>query len=510
MQIDNLFFSEDARGRLISGIQKCAKAVGQTLGTGGSNCIIEAIESPKHLTTNDGATILASIHFADPIEEMGRNILLEAVARSNRQSGDGSSTTTVLTAAIIEQGLRVKGIHPLTLKRELEACIPLIQESLQAQSREVTVDNVANVAAISAEDEAIGALIQEIYQQIGKDGIIHWDISKTTEDIYTVGSGLTINGAGYLSPYMTDMDEKTGQFLNIAKWKNPYVLIVKQKITTAADFNTLFSSLYAKDIKEVVVFCDEIEAAVVPDLIQTRAQRGFKTLVVKMPTIWKDQWYEDLALASGATIIDANAGIPLKQMKMEHLGRFGNITVTNEDTFIDGVQDLTDHVRTLEEEGTDDSLIRASRLNTKTARLFIGAHSDSALSYKRLKVEDAISAAWQALHGGVVAGGGSALITALDALPNTVGGRVLKEALTAPARQIATNAGHLEVVIGDDYRKGRGLDTRTGEFVDMFEANIVNPANVEINACKNAISVAAAILTAPTVVTLPKHDETLS
>lgn len=505
---DNLYLHNEAREKLMSGIKKAAEAVGGTMGTGGSNALIEAIESPGHLATNDGATILSSIRFADPIEEMGRKILLEAVSRANKQSGDGSSTTTVLTAAIIKEGVQyLVNNSPMDIKRSLDACIEILEKALTEQSKSIELNEVHKVATISAEDPAIGLLIEEIYTKIGKDGIIHWDISKTTEDRYTIGSGITIEGAGYLSPYMCDIDEKTGTYINQARWKNAKVLLVRQKISSAADFNTLFKTLYDKEIKEVVVFCDEIEATVIPDLIQTRMVRGFKTLVVKMPVIWKDHWYEDLAIATGATIIDQNAGITLKTMTEEHLGHVDNIVVSKDDTFIDGIKDVTAHVKALEEDGTDESKLRAARLNTKTARLYIGAGSDSALSYKRLKIEDAISASWQALQGGVVPGGGVALIDCIDTLPDTVGGEILKQALTAPARQIASNVG-IDYVY-EQYGDCMGLDTRTKEYVNMLEADIVNPTKVEINAVKNAISVAAQVLTASTVVLLLKENETI-
>jgi chaperonin GroEL len=186
--IDNLYTGKEARDGIIKGIKRCASAVGGTMGTSGYNAIIQAIEQPGHFATNDGATILESIRFADPLEEMGRKILLEAVKRANKQSGDGSSTTTVLCAAIIEEGLKqLDKASPLEIKRSLESCIPLIEESINKQKREITVNEVGQVASISAEDEKIGAMIQEIYQQIGKDGIIHWDISKTFEDNYTIG-----------------------------------------------------------------------------------------------------------------------------------------------------------------------------------------------------------------------------------------------------------------------------------------------------------------------------------
>jgi len=506
---DNLYTKKEAMEGLINGIRKTRDAIGGTMGTGGANAVIEAMENPGHLTTNDGWTIASSIKFADPLEEMGRKILLEAISRANKQSGDGSSTTTVITAAIIEEGLKhVDTISPQELKRSLEECIPSIADSINEQKRDITVDEVGKVAAISAEDEEIGELIQEIYQQIGKDGIIHWDISKTSEDTYTIGNGITIEGAGYVSPYMADIDETTGNFTNQARWKNPKVLITKQKITSAQDVGTLFESMFNQNIKEVVVFCSEYEAPVIADLVRTRAARGFKTLLIKMPTLWSDEWFEDLALASGATIINPEAGLSLQETTIEHLGTFGHITATKDETFIDGIADLSEHIATLKKENTDQTNLRASRLNTMTARLFIGAESESALSYKRLKVEDAISAAWQALNGGIVAGGGSCLAEIAQKIPKeTVGGIILGEALKAPAKQIATNAGSPDIQVGDDYLNNRGFNSKTGEFVDMFEAHITDPANIVLNAVKNAVSVAASILTVKTIVTIPREDD---
>lgn len=521
---DTLIVGQEARDRLISGIRKCAQAVGGTMGTGGSNAIIEAIESPGHFTTNDGATILSSMVFADPIEEMGRKILLEAVSRANKSSGDGSSTTCVLTASIIEEGIKHLGkVSPMELKKSLEDCIPFIEESISKQKREVTVDTIAQVASISAEDESIGELIQEIYQEIGKDGIIHWDISKTIKDTYTIGKGITVDGATYYSPYMCDASE-SGQNTNQIRLKNPTVLITKQKITSASEFNILFETLFSKSVKDIVVFCDEVDPLVIPDLIKTRAVRGFRTVLVKMPVLWKDWWFEDLAIASGATIIDATKGLALKDTTIGHLGSFDNILITKEDTFIDGIKDVSEHIKSLTEEGSEESLLRVSRLNTNTARLFIGALSDSALSYKRLKVEDALGASYNALRGGIVAGGGVALLNcSRDISSQEVGNQILVRSLRAPIQAIIKNVGgeFIQEETGGVFltkfkyngQEGRlvsrenGFNSRTGQGTNMFEAGIVDPAPIVLNAVKNAISVAASVLTANVLVLLPREEK---
>ncbi len=504
----NLHTGKEAKERLISGIRKCAAAVGSTMGTAGGNAIIEAIENPGHLVTNDGATILGAIHFEDPLEEMGRKIVVEAVSRANKASGDGSSTTTVLTDAILEAG-NDKGAKPMEIKNSLEACLPIIEKSLKEQKRDVangeTIDLnlLEQVATISAEDSSIGKMIADIYRQIGVGGIIHWDVSKTFEDHYTLGKGITMEGAGLASPYFADMDEKTGQFTTALRWKNPKILITKQKITTAAEFEQLFVALNSAGRKEIVIFCDEYEPTVIPPLVQTKIAQGFKSALVKMPTIFKDHWYADLAATTGATVIDPVAGITFKTMNGSHLGEVGNIVIDKENTYIDGIKDTTDHIRQLTEMGDEESMLRVSRLNTKTARYFVGATSDSALSYRRLKVEDALHSAYYSLKDGVVPGGGVSLRNCADVMPDTIGGEILAKALLRPEEQIAANAG-LKEYVGREVNVG--LDSRTGEYVDMFEKGIVDTTSIVMNAVRNAVSVAAAVLTCGVIIEFPKQS----
>lgn len=493
---DNLHTS--ARFILIRGIEKAAEAVGATMGSLGSNAIIQAIERPGFLTTNDGFTILQAIKFADPIEQMGKEILQEAVSRANKQSGDGSSTTTVLTASIIAEGMKSK-VSAIEIKRSLEEELSKVEQAIRDQSVEITVDNVSEVAIISAEDAEIGNRIQEIYKIIGKEGLVYWDVSKTTEDSYTIGSGITVNGAGFFSPYMCDITE-SGANTNQIRLKNPKILITKQKISSVSDFERIVPQLHAKGITDLIVFADEVEPLVVPDLIRTRVNKGFRVIIVKMPVIWKDQWFEDIALASGAKVIDPEA-YPMKEAKIEDLGTVEDIIITKSDTFIDGIANISDHIKSLQDEATEDSVHRASRLNTKTARYFVGAPSESALSYRRLKVEDAISAAYQALHGGIVAGAGVTMAFAYTP-SDTIGGKILGEALKAPMNQILANAG----ITATDMKLGYGYDTRTSQLVNLIEAGIVNPTNVEVNAVRNAVSVAATALSAPTIITFPEHE----
>lgn len=516
---DNLHF--DAQKRLQNGIKKIAEAVGGTMGTGGSNAVIEAIENPGHILTNDGYSIANAIFLADPIEDMGRKMLLESINRANKASGDGSSTTCVLTAAIIEEGLkRTKEAHPMEVKKSLEECVETITESLEKQSRQLfdeegklDLNLLEQVATISAEDPEIGKRIAEIYSEIGKDGIIYWDISKTVQDSHTIGSGITVEGAGYVSPYLCDATEE-GYNSGQVRLKNPKILIVKQKISSAAEFDKIGAVLFQKEIKDLIVFCDDIDPLVIPDLVKTRQMKGFRIAVVKMPVLWRDWWYEDLAKATGATPVNAEAGLTMKMLTEEHLGTVGNIIVTKEDTYLDGIKDVSEYVQQFQDENTDEGTLRASRLNTKTARYFVGAQSDSALSYRRLKVEDAISASYQALNGGIVVGGGSALLNASAKLKEkkTIGAEILSIALEEPARRIYKNSG---IQVPDNFlfsgEDVGGFDSREKkEIGNMFDAGIIDPKNVVLNAVKNALSVAATVITAPTIVLLPREEQDTS
>lgn len=507
MKTDNLYIGSEAREKIMSGIRKAANAVSVTMGTSGSNSLIECLERPGQYATNDGATILESIRFADPLEEMGRKILYEAVSRANKVSGDGSSAATVLCAAILEEGMKhLTEFFPMEIKRSLEMCIPKIEESIKSQTKEISVNEVAAVATISAEDEGIGRTIQEIYKKIGKDGIVQWDVSKTAEDSYQIGTGLTVSGATYVSPYMCDMDEKSGYFLNSIKIKNPKVLISKQKISSLEEIQNILESLYFKEVKELVVFCEEIDPIAVGMAFKTRFRenKSFRVAIVKMPVLWKDEWWDDLALASGAHIVSP-VGVSLKNATLDDLGEFGNIMITKEDTYVDGIRNLTKHIADLIAEGTEASVLRASRLNTRTARYFVGAHSESALAYRRLKVEDAISAAACALEHGVVVGGGVALLNVSKDLKNYgIGGIILSEALKEPFRKIVQNAGGK---VKDSEVGGKiGFNSQTGQVEDLMAKDIVDPADVILNAVKNAIGVAAAILTIGTIVLLPRPE----
>lgn len=536
--MDNLYVGKEARIKLLAGVNKVVDAVKLTLGARGSNALIQVADYPYTINTSDGISIIEAIKLTDPIEKMGADLVKENSGRHNRQSGDGSTSAAILLQAILHEANKITDVAPIEIMDSLNEALPKILQSIEDQTKPVTVDEVGKVATIAARDEKIGALIQEIYQQIGKDGILYPDISKTFEDHYTLGKGVKIEGAGFASPYMADMDE-SGRFLNVSTCKNPHILITKQKITTAMEVNDLVAALYAKEIKELVIFCDEIEAAVIPDLILTRAKRGFKTLVIKLPVFWKDNWFEDLAKMTGATVIDPSSGISFKTMKLEHLGKCENLSTDKNDTYLDGILDLTEWCKTIDDD-SDEAKIRVARLNTKTARLFVGAHSDAMLSYRRLRVEDARNSAYLALQNGVVAGGGICLLNAAKSLrnpqnlalsidletkkenrPNFVGLKILEKALQAPFKQICLNAGiTVQHQLTDEefenppqnidsmsIEGNKGFNAKTGEIVDMFDAGILDSASVVKNSIRNALSVASIVLTCPIIIPLQEEKQ---
>lgn len=518
---DNLYLGEEARNGLMNGIRKSANAVAITLGTGGKNSLIQTFASPGSYPTNDGFSIINSIKLADPLEEMGRGKLCEAINRANRSQGDGSSTTCVLTAAILEEGMKhLDEVQLMELKRSLEDCIPLIEKSLKEQ-RNIIVDEDGNidlkrlkqVASISAESEEIGQMATDIFEKIGKDGIVNWDTSKTGNDYFEIGTGIKVDGATYASRYMCDA-EGDGPGTQ-AVIENPYVLLAHSKITSEKEIEKVYSELIGQGIKDLVIFVNEMDEPVLRSLTVSRLPNsmggvGFRFLVIKMPTVFNDLWWEDLEKASRGRIINRASGIKMKDVGMSFLGKFGKITVTPSDTFIDGIEDLTNHILALKVDGTDEALSRAARLNTKTARYYVGALSESTIRQKRDKVEDAINSAWSAMQNGILGGGGVALVGVTKNLPDTIGGTILKEALQKPYQQILKNceADKSRYDVPLEY-EGSGFDSRTGKMGNMIEMGIIDSFDVVLGAVKSAIGVAAGVLTVGSVVLLPRNENSV-
>ncbi len=490
---DNVLTKEEARAKLILGANKVADAVKLTLGAAGANAVLQDGAQPGHRVTNDGVSIAQSIFLADPYEQMGANLMKEIASRADKESGDGTTTATVLAQAILQEGSKIEA-HPMEILRSLNECLPIIEQAIDAQKQAIGVDDIGKVATISGESEELGKLLQEIYQKVGKEGIVEIDNSNLPTSFYEIIEGVRFRGAGYLGAYSTTEQGR-------AVYLNPKILISREKITSVNQIEYIVKALAEKGLNELVIYCEDMDMAVASRLALTHLQGGFKTLVIKAPQLFKDWFYEDLALLTGATAIDGKEGKTFKNLMFNDLGTCDKIVVTKDETRVLGVKASEEYITKLKEEAkTDENLsMRVAWLQTKAAILKMGANSDSELSYKKLKAIDAISACHLALEDGVVPGGGIALSSFADELPDTVGGRILTIALKAPARQIAENAGHELKIIGKD----TGLNAKTGEIVNMWEANIIDPSRVVKNAVKAAISVAGSVLTTAIVVKLP-------
>lgn len=492
-----------------NGVSICADAVRGTMGAKGRNVFIEQELYPFHIITNDGATIIDNIVLNDPLEKRGHALIKEATDRSNKNAGDGSTTTVVLLDAIIKEGMKT-GVSTLDIKKSLDDCLPIIEQKIDEQKKEITLDEVEAVATISGENLQLGKTLGEIYKLIGRDGIIHLEGSGTYDTSYQFIEGIRFFDTGYLSPFMVhdELAVKEGRKETRAVYENPTILITKKKISTLNDINPLLETLERQNKKDLVIFTDDMDSGVAAIMVNAHKAHTFNILIIKSPVLWKNYVFEDFAKITGATIVEDSSGINFKNLQLSHLGTCGKIIVDKDETVVIGCADiavLNDHILALTYEGSDDSLLRLSWLKTKTAILKLGANSESELSYLRLKAEDAINASRLALQDGIVAGGGVALKNISDELPDTMGGKVLKEALKAPFKQILTNSGYNDFVTD---KKDWGIDGRTGKSVDMFKAGIVDAAKVTKNAVRNAIGMASTILTGSVAISIPpRHIE---
>ena len=470
--------------KLLAGITKAVGVLKQTYGPAGGNIILQETLYPYHSVRNDGKAIMDKIKLADPIENIGANILKEVCDKAEKDSGDGRKTTAILTEAILNEASKATGT-PLEIKRSLDECLPIIIKAIDDQKKDISVDEIGKVAEISAESKELGAIIQEIYQKIGKEGIIEVDNSNLPETFYEITEGVRLRGAGCLPYSFTE----TGR----AVWKNPKILIAKDKINSVDQLDPILKELLGHNCHQLVIYCDDIDMAVASRLAITHLQGGFKTLVIKSPTLWKNWLFEDFAEITGAKIIFTPSGKTFKNLTYQDLGTCEKIISTNDETRVIGIKDISEHLKKLEEAGLkdDQQKLRASWLNTKVAILKVGAGSESELSYISKKAKDAVSASYLALKGGVVSGGGVSLVNItsitnqIPLLPETIGGKVLDKVLEIPYRQIITN-GAKEMWSGE---------------------NVKDPALVVKNAITNAISIAGTVLTSQGIITLPEEDK---
>lgn len=528
--MDNYLTGKEAREKIVIGAKKVVDAVAKTLGPAGANFLAQHTLPPFFIISNDGVTLARSIVLTDPYENMGASIIKEIAMKADKSSGDGTTTACVVAGAIIDEGM-MSDIHPMKLKRELEACIPIVEEALKKQVKQIDISEVGKVASISAEDESIGNMIQEIYEKVGKDGIIFNDVSRDFKDTYEIAKGVQITDCGFASPYMADIIE--GQLSNLASVKNPLIVITRQKIVSIKDLEII--GFYAKQQKkDLVIFADEFETSVRDNLVFSRIpteknSEPIRTVLIKIPIVYKDWWTEDIAQLTGATVIAPDLGITFANFTETMFGTCNDVIVDEKQTFLNGTLDITSHLETIKARGDDDSLLRVARLNKKTAKYHVGATTDTALKYRHDKVVDALGTAYHALQHGVLPGGGVALLDASRVLPDTEGGEIIKKSLKAPLCQIIENSGidakegdfgkipEFNFPVGDEKYglsfgkmangKTYGFDAKNGKVIDMFDENILDAYDTVFNSFKSAVSVASNVLTQHIATIIPPQKE---
>lgn len=507
----NVLIGSEATKSLLVGIKAATEAIRLSYGAKGLNAIIEQEMYPYHTVANDCETILQAIQVTDTWEKIGLDMLKELSSKAHKDSGDGRKTTCIIGEEIIQAG---SGKIGLDLKHELDALIPLIEAKIDEQKKPITVLDVAKVASIAGESAELGQTLQDIYEQIGKDGIISPEASGTYSSSYTIINGIRFMGTGYLSPYMVHDEEavKESRKETKAVYYKPTILVTKRKIGHIDDINPLLETLQKQRKKDLIIFTDDMDSAVASLLVKAHKEKIINVLIIKAPVLWKNYIFEDFAKVTGSTIVEDASGINFKNLRLEHLGTCDKITVDNDETTIVGGADISDHIDSLKSNDDNDSKLRLSWLTTKTCILRLGANNESELSYRRLKCYDAINASRLALRDGIVAGGGVALLNASREMPDTRAGHILRRALSEPYRQILRNAGVTSEITNTDGTAYQGngphwgYDVNTSSYKDMFEAGIVDAAAVVKNAVRNSISLASTVLTGGILVSLPQKS----
>ncbi|MFJ2553445.1 MULTISPECIES: chaperonin GroEL [unclassified Microbacterium] len=513
-------FDEEARRGLERGLNILADAVKVTLGPRGRNVVLEKKWGAPTIT-NDGVSIAKEIELDDPYEKIGAELVKEVAKKTDDVAGDGTTTATVLAQALVREGLRnvAAGADPISLKRGIEKAVAAITEELLASAKEIdSKEQIAATASISAADPAIGELIAEAIDKVGKEGVV------TVEESQTFGTELELTEGmrfdkGYLNPYfVTDPDRQEAVF------EDAYILIANQKISNIKDLLPIVDKVI-QDGKELVIIAEDVEGEALATLVLNKLKGIFKSVAVKAPGFGdrRKAQLQDIAILTGGQVITEEVGLKLENATLDLLGRARKVIVTKDETTIvegageaDQIEGRVTQIRR-EIENTDSDYDR-EKLQERLAKLAggvavikAGAATEVELKERKHRIEDAVRNAKAAVEEGIVPGGGVALIQsgtkALDALSLTgdeaTGANIVRVAIEAPLKQIALNAGLEPGVVANkvsELPSGQGLNAATGEYVDMFAAGIIDPAKVTRSALQNAASIAALFLTTEVVV----------
>ena len=512
-------FSSDARSAMVRGVDILADTVKVTLGPKGRNVVLEkSFGSP--LITNDGVTIAKEIELEDHFENMGAKLVSEVASKTNDIAGDGTTTATVLTQAIVREGIKnvTAGANPIGIRRGIETAVAAAVEALKNTAIPVAnKEAIAQVAAVSSRSEKVGEYISEAMEKVGKDGVITIEESRGMETELEVVEGMQFD-RGYLSQYMVTDSEKM-----VADLENPYILITDKKISNIQEILPLLESILQSN-RPLLIIADDVDGEALPTLVLNKIRGTFNVVAVKAPGFGdrRKAMLEDIAILTGGTVITEDLGLELKDATIEALGQAARVTVDKDSTVIvEGagnpeaishrVAVIKSQIETTTSEFDREKLQeRLAKLSGGVAVIKVGAATETELKEMKLRIEDALNATRAAVEEGIVAGGGTALanvIPAVAALELTgdeaTGRNIVLRALEEPVRQIAHNAGFEGSIVIDRLKNaelGTGFNAATGEWVNMIEAGIIDPVKVSRSALQNAASVASLILTTEAVV----------
>ncbi|VML63113.1 chaperone GroEL [Streptococcus pneumoniae] len=512
-------FSSDARSAMVRGVDILADTVKVTLGPKGRNVVLEkSFGSP--LITNDGVTIAKEIELEDHFENMGAKLVSEVASKTNDIAGDGTTTATVLTQAIVREGIKnvTAGANPIGIRRGIETAVAAAVEALKNNAIPVAnKEAIAQVAAVSSRSEKVGEYISEAMEKVGKDGVITIEESRGMETELEVVEGMQFD-RGYLSQYMVTDSEKM-----VADLENPYILITDKKISNIQEILPLLESILQSN-RPLLIIADDVDGEALPTLVLNKIRGTFNVVAVKAPGFGdrRKAMLEDIAILTGGTVITEDLGLELKDATIEALGQAARVTVDKDSTVIvEGagnpeaishrVAVIKSQIETTTSEFDREKLQeRLAKLSGGVAVIKVGAATETELKEMKLRIEDALNATRAAVEEGIVAGGGTALANVIPAVATleltgdeATGRNIVLRALEEPVRQIAHNAGFEGSIVIDRLKNaelGIGFNAATGEWVNMIAQGIIDPVKVSRSALQNAASVASLILTTEAVV----------
>jgi len=510
-----IFFSDSARNGLYEGVSKLADAVKVTMGPRGRNVLIQKSYGAPHIT-KDGVSVAREIELSDSLENMGAQLVKEVASNTADEAGDGTTTATVLAHSIFKEGLRniTAGANPIEVKRGMDKATTAIIAELKAMSKAVKdKKEIAQVATISANsDETIGNLIAEAMERVGKDGVITVEEAKGINDDLEVVEGMQFD-RGYLSPYFVTNSEKM-----TCELENPLLLITDNKITSLKDLVPILEQIQQSG-RPLLIIADDLEGEALATLVLNRLKGVLNISAVKAPGFGdrKKAMLQDIAILTGATVITEELGLSLEKASLSDLGQASRVVIDKDNSvivdgkgFTEAVEARVNEIKTQIESTTSEYdreklQERLAKLSGGVAVIKVGAATETEMKEKKDRVDDALSATKAAVDEGIVIGGGSALVKAGEKIAldlendEKVGGEIIIRAITAPMKQIASNAGFDAGVVADKIAnhsdKNIGFNASTGEFVDMLEAGIIDPLKVTRVALLNATSVASLLLT---------------